>query len=132
MKIEILEPITNEKNPTNCYKFEIGLCLEMLMDDEVELTVDKDNPYLERFINFLERCENFDVNEGFEELEDSWLFVKYQCPEDNEKKLEVKKANIQIEWLGDIAREGYMALFDYYSVTFFNEQGIEHNVKITK
>jgi hypothetical protein len=133
MKIEILEPITNEKNPTNCYKFEIGF---MFGDadgyDEVELLVDKDNPYLERFINFLERCENFDANEDFEELEDSWLFVEDQFPEDAEKQLEIKKANIQMEWLSDVAREGYMAAFNYYNVTFFDEQGIEHNVKITK
>jgi hypothetical protein len=127
MKIEILKPIKKEKNPTNCYKFVIGLY------DESEVYVKKDHPYLERFINFLERCESFDADENFEELEDSWLFVpetNWECTA--EQEVERDKADLAFDWLSDVAREGYYASFDYYGITFFDEQGIEHEVKITK
>jgi len=133
MKIKIGKPIKNE-TPKNCYKFVINF---MFGDadgyDEVELEVDKDNPYLERFINFLERCEDFDADNSWDELEDAWLFVEDAWwGDDDEKESEIEKADIFFEWLSDVAREGYNASFDGYGVTFFNEQGIEHEVKITK
>jgi hypothetical protein len=134
MKIEIGKPIEKEKNPKNCYKFVIGF---MYGDadgyDDSEVEVSKDHPYLERFINFLERCKTFDADNSFKGLEDSWLFV----PEQNwtnipEQEKERDEADLSFDWLYDVAREGFRASFDGYEVTFFNEQGIEHEVKITK
>ena len=132
MEIKILKPIENEISK-NCYKFIISF---MFGDadgyDEVELEVDKDNPYLERFINFLERCKTFDADNSWDELEDAWLFVEQAYPDDSEQELEMEEADIMFGWLYDVAREGYMASFDGYEVTFFNEQGVEHNVRIKK
>ena len=134
MKIKIGKPIPPDEERRNCYQFVIDF---MYGDADgyggTEVEVDKDHPYLERFINFLERCKGFDADGDFEELEDSWLFV----PETNwtdipEQEAERDKADLSFDWLSDISREGYYASFDGYSVTFFDEQGIEHEVKIIK
>lgn len=134
MNIKIGNPIKPEKNPQNCYKFVIGF---MFGDadgyDETEITVSKDHPYLERFIKFLDSCEGFDADGDFGELEDSWLFVpevNWECTD--EQEAERDKADLSFDWLSDVAREGYYASMNGYGVTYFDENGIEYEVKIIK
>ena len=84
MKIKIGKPVKKEIH-TNEFKIEI--CFMYGDGDGAgseTVYVKKDNPYLERFIKFLHRCENAFPNgrggggrDEYDDIEDYWLFNEY-------------------------------------------------------
>ena len=140
MKIKIGKQIKPEVHK-NEYKFVI----EFMYGDadgygNEEIFINKDNPFLERFINFLDDCKKAypggrggydDYNSDV--VPDYWLFAEDYDKEltDEEEKLR-ESVDFYIEWQHDPSGDGIMASFEGYEITFFDEQGIEHEVKITK
>ena len=83
--LKIGEPLKSKKNPTNMFK----VYIEFMYGDadgygHEELLIKKDNPYLERFLIFLDDCiklypEGKGGYEGFDEVEGYDIF----CNDDN-------------------------------------------------
>jgi len=140
MEIKILRPIKPE-----VHKNEYKVVVSFMYGDAdgygtEEIFIDKDDPLLERFINFLDDCEKAypsgrggcdDYNSDI--VPDYWLFAEDYDKEltDEEEKLR-ESVDFYLEWHCDPDGYGNMSSFDGYEITFFNEQGIEHNIRITK
>ena len=155
MKLEIGKPLKKVKKlPKNQYKFIISL---MGGDADAyfsqKLFVDGDDPNLERFLNFLDNCEKEYPRgkKGFDDytgVEDYHLFVGYEddYPEEIEENgvwrettqedldkwdKEGYDCGIQFEWESNHEYFG-VSSFDGFTVTYFDENSIEHKVKVIK
>jgi len=151
MKIEILKPLSAKKQPKNKFKFVIEL---MGGDADASfyptVLVDKDNPYLERFLEFLNNCSKEYPNgkggyDDYSNVKDYWLFVKYaEFPEEievngewvefteemsEEYLKEIEQCGISFEWEGSYEAFGESSYVDTI-VTYFDENGIEFKCKI--
>ena len=149
MNIKILKPLKLNKQPKNKYKFVIEL---MGGDADAyfypEVLVDKDNPYLERFLEFLSNCKKEYPNgkggyDDYKNVKDYYLFVnddiylehengdEYSEEEYENFIKEKEKVNISFEWEGSYEYFGESSYRDV-TITYFNENGIEHKCKINE
>jgi len=151
MEIKILKPLKANKQPKNKYKFVIDL---MGGDADAsfypEVLVDKNNPYLERFLEFLNNCSKEYPrgkagDDDYSNVKDYWLFVEdAEFPEEieidgkwvefteemsQEYLKEIKKCGISFEWEGSYEFFGESSYVGT-SVTYFDENGIEFECKI--
>lgn len=117
MKIKQLNKV---KNPIFAYKFD----LEFMFGDadyyehEV-IIVNANDPYLERFINFLDNSVRFNIDYDRKPV-DYDLFCDEEVADED---------GIFFWWPAD---EWQQARLQYYIVTFFDGFGTEYEVKITK
>lgn len=138
MKIEIGRPLKKQK-----YKNVYKIIIDFMYGDgdgsgTEEVIIEKNSIYLERFIAFLEKCIDFDADqESFLDLEDAWLFLEdgleYTEEEDEVRLTQMEKEieeSVYFSWHSDVAREGYRASLQDYTITFFDENGIEYKVII--
>lgn len=150
MKIEIGKPIVAKKQLKHKFKFVIEL---MGGDADASfypsVLVDYDNPYLERFLEFLSKCKNRYPNgkggyDDYTDVKDYWLFCGEAFPEEIEidgefvefteemkveYELEFKKCGIRFEWESSYE---YFGISSYVNteVTYFDENGIALECKI--
>lgn len=149
MKLIIGKPIKKQNIiPKNQYKFRIDLMGGDADADFVEkVMVDADNPYLDRFITFLENCKKkYPHGKGgyddYNDVEDYWLFCSDEYPDefeidgqivDDENIIhkyiddEMEKCGIGFEWKSNYEYFG-ISSFEDYTVTYFDENGVEYKV----
>ena len=102
--------------------------------------IDKDNSFLERFINFLDDCEKAYPNGRFgyddynsDVVPDYWLFSEDYDKELTEEEEKLRKSvNFYLNWHIDPSGDGIMSTFEGYKITFFDDHGVEHKVIIKK
>lgn len=154
MKLEIGKPKKKtKKQPKNIYKFVIEL---MGGDGDAtfyqKVFVEKDNPYLDRFLKFLENCEKeySHGKGGFDDycmVEDYYLFVGGdEYPEeiwvngedvdfDDEIKeileKEQKECGFGFEWESNYEHFGVSSFRDV-EVSYFDENSIEYKVNVVR
>jgi len=149
--IKILKPLKPNKQPKNKYKFVIEL---MGGDGDAyfhpEVLVDKDNPYLDRFLKFLDNCKKKyphgkGGDDNYNDVEDYWLFVECdEYPEEIEENgvwrettqedwdsfdSELNNCGIQFEWENSYEYFGESS-YRNVTVSYFDENGIEYECKI--
>jgi hypothetical protein len=139
--IKIGKPVKPIKNPTNTYKVVINFMQgDADGDSQEEVLIDKDDPYLDRFITFLKNCSKFYPSgkggyADYSEVKDYWLFCGGDFDEDlTEEEIEfqeqeLEKNVISFNWDRNLDMYG-VASFESYVITYFNESGIEHKVTI--
>jgi hypothetical protein len=104
-----------------------------------EVYVDKDNPYLEKFITFLKDCkeayprgrDGYSCHYNSEKIKNYWLFCETGDELTDKQFEEIEECGISLDWQYDPTNEGYQASFEGYEVTYFDEDGQEYEVKIT-
>jgi len=151
MKIKILNPKKKKDQPKNKFKFKIEL---MGGDGDAyfypEVLVDENNPYLDRFLKFLNNCKKKYPNgkggyDNYNDVEDYWLFVESdEFPEEIEEngewretteedfnnfKSEIKKCGINFEWESNYEYFGESSYEDVI-VSYYDKEGIEYKCKI--
>lgn len=133
---EIGNVIKGTNSPKNQFKFIIEL---MGGDADAfftqEVLVDKDNPYLSRFVEFLNNCKNHYPNgkggdDDYNEVPDYWLFIdEWADILTPEQMQEVNKCNINMDWESN---EEYFGISSFvkYSITYFDVLGLEREVNL--
>jgi hypothetical protein len=139
MEITIGDPIKPE-----VHKNEYKVVVKFMYGDadgygSEEIFIDKDDPILERFINFLNDCEKAypSGRSGYDNYDsdivpDYWLFAEDDKELNDEEEALRKTSDIYLYWHYDPSGDGIMASFNGYKITFFDAHGIEHKVIITK
>jgi hypothetical protein len=137
---KIIKPIKRK----DVYKFEVKFMYGDADGYGSEIIyVEKNNPYLERFIDFLDNCEKAYPNGrgGYDDYNDKvvkdwWLFAMDYWNGDEseeerkEKERESEECGIFLRWHMDPCGDGIMASYEWTNITFFNEYGVEFEVII--
>lgn len=140
MKITIGDPIKPESHK-NEYKIVVNFMYGDADGHGSEIIfIDKDNSFLERFINFLDDCKKAYPNGrgGYNNynsdvVPDYWLFCDDYDKELTEEEEDLlKSVDFYLNWHYDPSGDGIMSTFNDYKITFFDEHGVEHKVIITK
>ncbi|AGO48947.1 hypothetical protein N356_gp055 [Cellulophaga phage phi14:2] len=142
MKFKITDRVKKNRNPTSTFEFVIEL---MGGDADASfyptVLVDENNPYLERFVKFLENCKKAYPNgkggyDDYSHVEDYWLFIEEsEFPDDISKEQEaafekeVENCGITFFWESNYEYFGESS-FVNYRVLYYDENGIKHNIEI--
>ncbi len=125
-------------NPKNKFKF----VFDFMHGDAdgsstTDFLVDKDNEYLDRFLDFMDAMDNIDPDEceKKDRPKDWYLFyhlfhgVSYEDEDSDEEQPEINHG-IDFDWdhdhTCDNSRYAYMTGM---TITYFDENGVEHEVK---
>lgn len=126
MQLIIGKPIHNDVH-RNVYKFSLEFLLERSLEIDAEESVttyvyaSKNNPFIERFMTFLENSIYGDVD-SFTGSEDHEIFVEGH-----------DKGSPDSKWLNELQIElpdVEESTLHSWKVTFFDETGLEHEVEI--
>lgn len=132
MKITIGKPIPPEENPKNQYKIVLDFMIgDADGEDEIEIFCSKDNTSLERFLTFLDNCEDYYKESGKGGYEDYTGVKDYYVFCNGVQK---KDPNLN-EFLFDWSYEGMFGTcnsLEGYTITYFDENGVEHFVTVKK
>jgi len=132
IQLQIKKPIKSDKNPTNTYRFK----LEAEHGDydkveKVKIDVKQDNPFLNLFLEDL--CQKNSIPQH--EIETS-NFARWTDIDENAANpsiiKKVKKNFIIVWWPRDVVYGDGFCAFGGFTVSYFNEHGVEHEVIVIK
>ena len=133
-RLKIGKPLT-KTNPKNSYKFVFDFMHgDADGDSTTEFVVDKDNEYIDRFLEFMDAMDTIDPDDVKKKNRPKdWDFFMEQFSGtswigDEEKEV---KHGIDFEWDRDQTCDGCRyASLSGPTVTYFDENGLEYAVKV--